>query len=61
MRLGLTFKRQGQHHTALEEFTMLTKLAPDYGEVWKEKGIVEGLIARLIPASERKRAGWPLR
>ena len=58
MRLALTFKRQGKHYEALGEFTMLTKLAPNYGEAWREKGIVEGLIARMIPANERSKAGW---
>ena len=58
MRLGLAMKSQGQHYEALGEFTMVTKLAPNYGEAWKEKGIVEGLIARIIPASERKKVSW---
>jgi tetratricopeptide (TPR) repeat protein len=55
MRLGLTLKRQGRHFDALEEFAAVTKLAPNYGEAWKEKGVVEGLIARLVPAKVRPR------
>lgn len=58
MRLGLTLKSQGEHYEALQEFATVTKLVPDYGEAWKEKGIVEGLIARKIPAKERKNANW---
>ena len=58
MRLGLTLKRQGEHYQALQEFITVTKLAPDYGEAWKEKGIVEGLVARMIPASKRQKAKW---
>jgi tetratricopeptide (TPR) repeat protein len=53
MRLGLVHKRMGDHYQALEEFTTVTKLAPDYGEAWKEKGIVEGQIARKIPPGDR--------
>lgn len=56
MRLGLTLKKQGKHHGALEEFTTVTKIAPGYGEAWKEKGVVEGLIARLI--AKDKRPPW---
>jgi tetratricopeptide (TPR) repeat protein len=58
MRLALTLKGQGKHYEALGEFTMITKLAPNYGEAWKEKGVAEGLIARMIPANERSKAGW---
>jgi tetratricopeptide (TPR) repeat protein len=58
MRLGLTLKRRGQHYEALQEFAAITKLAPDYGEAWKEKGIVEGLIARMIPADKRQKTQW---
>nr|AFI78482.1 hypothetical protein ws156A7_0003 [uncultured bacterium ws156A7] len=53
MRLGLVLKRMGKHNLALEEFTTVTKLAPDYGEAWKEKGVIEGQIARKIPAEDR--------
>ena len=53
MRLGLALKRDGKHYEALEEFITITKLAPGYGEAWKEKGVVEGLIARKIPKGSR--------
>ena len=53
MRLGLALKRDGKHYEALEEFITITKLAPNYGEAWKEKGVVEGLIARKIPKDSR--------
>jgi len=53
MRLGLTLKQQGEHHLALDEFVTVTRLAPDYGEAWKEKGVVEGLIARALPEDTR--------
>lgn len=58
MRLALTLKSQGKHYEALGDFTMITKLAPSYGEAWREKGVVEGLIARMIPATARTKAGW---
>lgn len=53
MRLGLILKIQGSYYEALEEFTTVAKLAPDYGEAWKEKGIIEGQIARMIPRDDR--------
>jgi len=53
MRLALILKRQGRMHEALEEFVTLTKLAPGYAEAWKEKGVVEGLIARAFKADKR--------
>ncbi len=56
MRLGLVLKSQGKNYEALEEFATVTKLAPNYGEAWKEKGVVEGQISRVIPA--RKRPRW---
>lgn len=58
MRLGLTLKHQGHHYDALEEFTTIVKLAPSYGEAWREKGVVEGLIARRIPPDARKQLSW---
>jgi len=58
MRLALTLKGQGKHYEALGEFTMITKLAPNYGEAWREKGVAEGLIARMIPADKRSKASW---
>lgn len=57
-RLGLILKRQGKYYQALEEFTTLTKLAPGYGEAWKEKGVIEGQIARMIPVEARKKTQW---
>ena len=56
MRLALILKNQGEHYAALEEFTTITKLAPDYGEAWKEKGVVEGLISRAI--ANKKHPNW---
>lgn len=56
MRLALVLKRQGRMNEALEEFVTLTKLAPNYAEAWKEKGVVEGLIARAFKAD--KRPAW---
>lgn len=53
MRLGLILKRLGRHHEALEEFTTVTRLAPTYAEAWKEKGIAEGRLARLVPGEKR--------
>ncbi|MEM7427903.1 MAG: hypothetical protein AAF441_17560 [Pseudomonadota bacterium] len=53
MRLGLALKKQGNGSAALEEFTTVTKFAPDYAEAWKEKGILEGQIARRIPKDVR--------
>lgn len=58
MRLGLTLKQQGRSFEALEEFITITKLEPGYAEAWREKGVVEGLIARTIPSKERKKANW---
>nr|VFJ65955.1 MAG: hypothetical protein BECKFW1821B_GA0114236_11092 [Candidatus Kentron sp. FW] len=58
MRLGLTLKRQGKHYEALEEFATITKLEPDYGEAWREKGVIEGLIARMIPTEKRQKEKW---
>jgi len=58
MRLGLVLKRQGKLFEAFEEFVTVTKIAANYGEAWKEKGVVEGLIARLVPAESRKKATW---
>lgn len=58
MRLALILKSQGKHYEALGEFTMITRLSPGYGEAWREKGVAEGLIARLIPADQRSKATW---
>lgn len=56
MRLALTLKQMGRLHDALDEFTTVTRLAPEYGEAWKEKGVVEGMIARKIAPEDRP--GW---
>lgn len=54
MRLGLVLKEQESRlFEALEEFITLTKLAPNYAEAWKEKGVIEGLIARSYKADKR--------
>lgn len=54
MRLGLVLKEQGTRmFEALEEFVTLTKLAPNYAEAWREKGVIEGLIARSYKADKR--------
>ena len=58
MRLGLVLKQQGRHYEALGEFSMVTRVAPDYGEAWKEKGVAEGLIARKIPQDVREDNAW---
>jgi tetratricopeptide (TPR) repeat protein len=55
MRLGHVLKKLGKYHDALEEFAILTHLAPDYGEAWKEKGVIEGQIARKIAKNDRPR------
>lgn len=56
MRLGLILKRMGLKHEALEEFVTLTRLAPSYAEAWKEKGVIEGQIARAFKVD--KPPGW---
>jgi tetratricopeptide (TPR) repeat protein len=53
MRLGLILKREGRMQEALEEFVTLTRLAPTYAEAWKEKGVIEGLIARSFKTDKR--------
>ena len=58
MRLGLALRRDGEHYEALEQFSTITKLAPDYGEAWKEKGVLQGMIARVIPEADRKKQKW---
>jgi tetratricopeptide (TPR) repeat protein len=55
MRLGLTLKQLGRLHDALDEFTTVTRLSPEYGEAWKEKGVIEGMIARKIDEGDRPR------
>jgi tetratricopeptide (TPR) repeat protein len=56
MRLGLILKSLKRHFEALEQFSFITQLAPDYAEAWREKGLVESLINRLIP--ENLRPAW---
>lgn len=53
MRLGLIFKKLKRHFDALEQFSYLTQSVPDYAEAWREKGVVESLINRLVPADKR--------
>ena len=53
MRLGLILKRMKRHFDALVQFSYLTQLVPDYAEAWREKGLVESLISRLIPENDR--------
>jgi len=53
MRLGLVLRQQNLQFDALEEFACLTKLVPDYAEAWREKGVIEGLIHRLVEEDER--------
>ncbi|HHP7236279.1 MAG TPA: hypothetical protein ACFCUC_16740 [Desulfobacterales bacterium] len=53
MRLGLVLKQKKRHYDALEQFSYLCQLVPDYGEAWREKGVVESLIHRLIPKDDQ--------
>ncbi len=53
MRYGLIFKKLAQQFDALEQFSYLTQLVPDYAEAWREKGVVESLICRLVPPEKR--------
>jgi tetratricopeptide (TPR) repeat protein len=48
MRLGLILKIIVQPYAALEQFSYITQLAPNYSEAWREKGVIESLIHRLI-------------
>ena len=43
MRLGLILKSLKRHFEALEQFSFLNQLVPDYAEAWREKGLVESL------------------
>ena len=58
MRLALILKNQGNLYDALQEFVTITRLQPDYGEAWKEKGVIEGLLARKLKDNERKKTKW---
>ena len=46
MKLGLLCRDREIWDEALEQFTRATAVAPDYGEAWREKGIVENKIAQ---------------
>jgi tetratricopeptide (TPR) repeat protein len=56
MRLGLTLKRMARHFDALAQFSYITQYASNYAEAWREKGVIESLINRLVP--ESKRPDW---
>lgn len=56
MKLGLVLKSEGALMDAHEEFAVLTKLYPDYGEAWREKGAIESLLIRDM--AKGNRATW---
>ena len=45
MKLGLMCRDRGIWDEALEQFTRASDIAPEYGEAWRERGIVENKIA----------------
>jgi tetratricopeptide (TPR) repeat protein len=47
MRLGLLCRDRGVWDGALEQLTRATEIAPDYGEAWRERGIVENKVAEV--------------
>jgi tetratricopeptide (TPR) repeat protein len=47
MRLGLLCRDRGVWDEALEQFTRATEIAPNYGEAWRERGIVENKVAAV--------------
>jgi Flp pilus assembly protein TadD len=47
MRLGLLCRDRGVWNEALEQFTRATEIAPNYGEAWRERGIVENKVAAV--------------
>jgi tetratricopeptide (TPR) repeat protein len=47
MRLGLLCRDCGIWDEALEQFTRATDIAPDYGEAWRERGIIENKVAAV--------------
>lgn len=51
MRLGLVLRKMGDSYAALEQFSCVTQFAPDYGEAWREKGVIESLIHRGFEAN----------
>jgi Flp pilus assembly protein TadD len=47
MKLGLMCRDRGIWDEALEQFIRATDIAPDYGEAWRERGIVENKVAAV--------------
>jgi tetratricopeptide (TPR) repeat protein len=47
MRLGLLCRDRGLWDEALAQFTRATEVSSDYGEAWREKGIVENKLAQI--------------
>ncbi|MEM7057568.1 MAG: hypothetical protein AAF557_08260 [Pseudomonadota bacterium] len=56
MKLGLVLKSEGALMDAYGEFSLLTKLYPEYGEAWREKGFIESLLIRDM--TPKNRANW---
>lgn len=54
MKLGLVLRAEGSWLEAHEEFAILTRLYPDYGEAWREKGFIESLLLRDMTSDNRK-------
>jgi tetratricopeptide (TPR) repeat protein len=50
MKLGLLCRDRAIWDEALEQFTQITTISPDYGEAWRERGIVENKIAQNAKA-----------
>jgi tetratricopeptide (TPR) repeat protein len=46
MKLGLLCRDREVWDEALEQFTRASAISPEYGEAWREKGIVENKIAQ---------------
>jgi tetratricopeptide (TPR) repeat protein len=46
MKLGILCRDREVWDEALEQFTQATVISPEYGEAWREKGIVENKIAQ---------------
>lgn len=44
MKLGLQLKDQGQWPEAIQYFTLVTEMLPDYAEAWRERGIAENKL-----------------
>ena len=47
MKLGLLCRDREVWDEALEQFTRASAISPDYGEAWREQGIVENKIAQI--------------